>query len=192
MGNQESTQSLSEHEIARLSAETNFTPAEVAQWYKGFKRDCPSGKFTMARFQAIAEGFFPAGDAENFTKFIFNGMDLEEDASLNFESFIKVTSLLARGTKEEKLKWAFHVRDIDHTGFITKEKMQLVEDSVFSMIANHVPLPDDENTAEKRTEKLYNLIEKDQDGKVTVDQFKVGLNQDRDIVNALSLHDTVQ
>uniref|UniRef100_H2YT70 EF-hand domain-containing protein n=1 Tax=Ciona savignyi TaxID=51511 RepID=H2YT70_CIOSA len=192
MGNTDSHPTLPEEEVTRLSAATHFTAAEVVQWHRGFMRDCPSGRFTMAQYQAITKGFFPNGDGENFAKFVFNSLDLEEDASLNFENFLKYTSMLARGTTQEKQRWAFHLRDIDHAGTITKEKMRLVEDSIFRNDANHVPLPEDENTPETRTQKLFDLMDADKDGNISLEEFKTALDNDHDIVNALALQNTVQ
>ncbi|XP_076822678.1 neuronal calcium sensor 1-like [Clavelina lepadiformis] len=190
MGQKESQ--LPDEEVARLSTETHFTPEEISQWYKGFIRDCPSGRFTIAEFQQIAQSFFPNGNAENFSRFVFNAVDVGPDASLGFEGFIKFLSLASRGTVEDKERWAFHLRDVDHSGFITKENLRLIDDATFSMIADHVPLPNDEDTAEKRSEKVFNLMDTDKNGRVDVNEFIAACNKDEDIVKALSLQDTVQ
>lgn len=79
------------------------TETEVAQWYKGFMSDCPSGYMTIADYRRVCESFFPNGVAENFARFVFNAFNLEEEnASLNFENFLKYMSLMSRGTLEEK------------------------------------------------------------------------------------------
>ena len=47
---------LAPDELNDLRANTNFSDAEIQDWYSGFKRDCPSGKLSISEFKAGWDG----------------------------------------------------------------------------------------------------------------------------------------
>ncbi|KAH9445478.1 hypothetical protein Pst134EA_022443 [Puccinia striiformis f. sp. tritici] len=52
-----------------------------------------------------------------------------------------------------------------------------------------VKLPADEDTPEKRVDKIFRTMDHNKDHKLTFDEFKEGSKQDPMIVQALSLYD---
>lgn len=52
-----------------------------------------------------------------------------------------------------------------------------------------VKLPPDEDTPEKRVDKIFRMMDHNKDHKLTFDEFKEGSKQDPTIVQALSLYD---
>lgn len=52
-----------------------------------------------------------------------------------------------------------------------------------------VKLPDDENTAQKRVDKIFALMDLNKDHELTFEEFKEGSKKDPTIVQALSLYD---
>lgn len=52
-----------------------------------------------------------------------------------------------------------------------------------------VVLPEDEDTPEKRTKKVFQMMDKDENGSLDIEEFKEGCKKDETIVSALSLYD---
>ncbi|KPP70346.1 hypothetical protein Z043_110830 [Scleropages formosus] len=127
--------------------------------YKGFIKDCPSGQLDAAGFQKIYKQFFPFGDPTKFATFVFNVFD------------------------ENKLY------DLDNDGYITRDEMLNIVDAIYQMVGNTVELPEEENTPEKRVDRIFAMMDKNADGKLTLQEFQEGSKADPSIVQALSLYD---
>ncbi|XP_013402075.1 neuronal calcium sensor 1-like [Lingula anatina] len=186
MGKQASKQ-LGSNEVKDLMSCTYFDKKEIRQWYRDFMKDCPSGVLRKEEFQTIYQQFFPHGDPSKFANFVFNVFDANKDGHINFKEFICALSVTSRGTLDEKLDWAFNLYDVDQDGYITKAEMVNIVDAIYSMVGNMLDLPKDEDTPEKRVEKIFAQMDKNHDGKLSKDEFREGSKCDPWIVQALSM-----
>ncbi|KAG8218765.1 EF-hand [Butyriboletus roseoflavus] len=144
------------------------TPAMVSA-YKGFLKDCPSGQLDRSEFRRIYKQFFPFGDPGEFADYVFNVFDENKNGTIDFKEFICALSVTSRGRLDEKLKWAFQLYDIDKDGFITYDEMLQIVASIYKMTGQMVKLPADEDTPEKRVDKIFRNMDRDKDAKLTYD-----------------------
>lgn len=173
--------------VARLAKETYFTEKEVRQWYKGFLKDCPNGLLTEQGFLRIYKQFFPRGDPSKFASLVFRVFDENKDGSIEFEEFIRALSVTSRGNVEEKLLWAFKLYDVDNDGFITREEMYNIVDAIYEMLGSQEK-EDEEDDPRARVDRIFEQLDKNQDNKLSLEEFREGSKRDPKIVQALSLY----
>lgn len=184
MGNRESS-TLQPETLRELADETSFSEKELKEWYKGFKRDCPSGQLTTEEFKRIYSHFFPYGDAGQFAQHVFRTFDRDGNGSIDFKEFVMALSITSRGTPEQKLNWAFSMYDLDGDGEITKEEMLEVVESIYHMIGPNVKMPADEATPQDRMEKIFREMDVNGDGRLSLAEFIEGAKKDPSIVRLL-------
>uniref|UniRef100_A0A8C5FCY8 EF-hand domain-containing protein n=1 Tax=Gadus morhua TaxID=8049 RepID=A0A8C5FCY8_GADMO len=182
--------------VEELTRKTYFTEKEVQQWYKGFIKDCPSGQLDAVGFQKIYKQFFPFGDPTKFASFVFNVFDENKDGRIEFSEFIQALSVWATGVPPPPppppslpSSRAFKLYDLDNDGYITRDEMLNIVDAIYQMVGNTVELPEEENTPEKRVDRIFAMMDKNADGKLTLQEFQEGSKADPSIVQALSLYD---
>jgi len=54
---------------------------------------------------------------------------------------------------------AFCLYDLDGDGYISKTDMMAIVDGIYTMIGNILDLPTDENTPEKRVDKIFKQMD---------------------------------
>jgi len=178
---------LTPDETQELLKCTYFDKKELQKWYRDFMKDCPSGELKQEEFQRIYQQFFPFGDPSKFAAFVFKVFDKNSDGSINFREFITALSITSRGSLDEKLEWAFSLYDLDKDGYITRDEMLKIVEAIYRMVGNIIDLPKDEDTPEKRVDKIFKQMDKNEDGKLTMEEFREGSKCDPWIVQALAI-----
>jgi len=180
---------LTPEQLSDLQKNTYFDKRELQQWYQGFIQDCPEGRLDKKDFGKIYTQFFPFGDPAEFANYVFDVFDENKNGSIDFKEFICALSATSRGSLEEKLKWAFQLYDINKDGTITYQEMLQIVQAIYKMTGQMLKLPENEETPEKRVEKIFRSMNKDKDANISYSEFVECSKQDPTVMDALSLYD---
>ncbi|XP_002406153.3 neurocalcin homolog [Ixodes scapularis] len=155
---------------------TAFTDEEVAEWYRSFMKEFPSGRISLERFKEVYHRQFPEGDPSEFAQHVFRTFDTNKDKTIDFREFMCGLNATSRGTPEQRLRWAFTLYDLDGDGFIQKQEMIEMLTAVRKMFASpmYSPPKDESMTPEKQTEILFRKMDKNKDGKLSLEEFLDG------------------
>ena len=171
--------------LSQLRQCTAFSDVELGKWYKGFKKDCPTGKMTKKEFENVYRNFFKDGDASKFASHVFRTFDKNGDQSIDFREFICGLSITCHGSREDKLRWAFNMYDIDKSGTITEDELTDIIRSIYNMMTESDFQLSEEDTAERLAERLFLQMDEDGDGEVTIDEFVSAAKDDATILKLL-------
>ncbi|XP_032435851.1 recoverin-like [Xiphophorus hellerii] len=186
MGNSKSG-AVSKEILEDLKLNTKFSETEIVQWYENFKKQCPSGRISKDEFQNIYRKFFPDSDANTYAQHVFRSFDTNDDGTLDFKEYIIALHMTGTGKTTSKLEWAFSLFDVDKNGYITKSEVTEICTSIFKLIPTDEvgDLPEDENTPEKRANKLWKVFDKGDNDRVAEGEFIKGLLENEDALRLI-------
>ncbi|XP_028283750.1 recoverin-like [Parambassis ranga] len=186
MGNSKSG-AVSKEILEDLKLNTKFSETEIVQWYENFKRQCPTGRITKEEFQTIYSKFFPDSDANTYAQHVFRSFDTNDDGTLDFKEYIVALHLTSTGKTTRKLEWAFSLFDVDKNGYITKSEVQEICTAIFKLIPKDelAGLSEDENTAEKRANKLWKFFDKGDNERVAEGEFIQGVLENEEALRLI-------
>ncbi|XP_050433917.1 Kv channel-interacting protein 4-like isoform X2 [Adelges cooleyi] len=178
-------------ELTKLTKITKFNKKEIQLIYRGFKQECPTGMVDEDSFKHIFSQFFPQGDATQYAHYVFNTIKRNQSGKISFEDFLAILSKVSRGSVQEKLHWIFGLYDLNKDGVITKKEMQDVVHSIYSMLGRHTDPHTDDQSAKDHVDRIFHLIDKNNDGNVTLDEMVAWCSRDEGILKSLDTLNTV-
>ena len=163
-------------DFVSIAAETGFSEKEVETFFKHFST-YTKGKDFLNPFEFRESlGLLGFVSETAFTDLLFNAFNTSKNNAVSFQEYIRGLHILTRGTNDEKLAFSFSLIDIDGKGYITLPEFELIMQST-QRILNYV----DDITGsgsgsvevnKKTIEKLFQEMDKDCNGRVTLDEFK--------------------
>lgn len=172
--------------IEALCQATKFSEAEIKKIYRNFKAECPTGTIRKDTFNGIYAKFFPCGvSSYRYANYVFNTLDYNKVGYLNFEDFVRGLSVLCRGTLEEKLRWIFCLYDINSDGVISRDDLYQIVSSVYELMGSYSQSAFDSGVVHRRVETLFQKMDRNKNGQITLDEFLSLCLNDKNIQNSI-------
>eukprot|EP01097_Dermamoeba_algensis_P011373 TRINITY_DN8804_c0_g1_i1.p1 TRINITY_DN8804_c0_g1~~TRINITY_DN8804_c0_g1_i1.p1 ORF type:complete len:711 (-),score=150.68 TRINITY_DN8804_c0_g1_i1:291-2423(-) len=139
------------------------------------KSKYPSGKLNKEHF--IEENVHLQGGRTEFWEDIFNQFNSSGTSEVSIREFITGLALTSEGTVETKLKWAYKMYDVDKSGFLEKNELLQLLNSLLKFNCKKT----EQSYARKRADELFKAMDKNRDGKVSFSEFLVVMQNENDI-----------
>ena len=195
MGGQNSTLSpgvspqLTEEELRRLEQASRYNRPQIEQLHRQFMAEAPSGFVPISEFLALAEVM---GITDHtIGRMMFNAFDANNDGFVSFAEFVVAMSKMTRGTPDEKTELAFSIYDSANVGYLTRASLLQLVTSLRGMLGT---LSDSATNVsanpEHVVEHLFQELDENKDGRITLAEYKRGAQRNPAIVQGLALFPT--
>jgi serine/threonine-protein phosphatase 2B regulatory subunit len=162
-----------------MERRSNFTQAELERLKKRFMKLDSDGSGSIDRDEFLQ---IPKIGANPLASRMIAIFDEDGGGTVDFQEFVGgLSAFSSRGGREEKLKFAFKVYDIDRDGYISNGELFLV---MRMMVGTNLK----DTELQQIVDKTILEADKDGDGKVSFEEF-ADMVSNMDIVKALTLDD---
>lgn len=172
------------NDLEQMARDTRFTKDEVRYLYRAFKQECPNGIVDEETFKDVYEKIFPLGDASHYAHLVFAAIDRDKTGGITFGDFMEFLSVISKGTERDKLMWTFTFYDVDHDGVISKEEMLKVMDAIHELMGGTGSVGG--NEARQHVNKVFETMDLNQDGTISVDEFMTYCTSHQDVTQSLT------
>ncbi|XP_030632322.1 guanylyl cyclase-activating protein 1 [Chanos chanos] len=154
---------------------------EMHLWYKKFMIECPSGQLTLHEFKQFfgLRGLDPEANA--YIEQMFRTFDMNKDGTIDFMEYVAALSLVMRGKMEHKLRWYFKLYDVDGNGCIDRHELLNIIKAIRAINGSD----NQELTAEEFTNRVFDKIDINGDGELSLEEFVEGARSDEDFMEVM-------
>ncbi|CAD25268.1 CALCIUM-BINDING PROTEIN OF THE RECOVERIN SUBFAMILY [Encephalitozoon cuniculi GB-M1] len=147
---------------------SHFPPRDIQEWSSSFRSEYPGGCMTLKDLEAMFRSFFPFGSPTNFSRRLFETINISQTETVDFHELLIAYSILVKGSDHEKLRWMFRFYDKDNDGVVSKEEMVEVVQCLADMTSHTLDISID---AEGIVSEIFASVESDR-GFLTFEDFK--------------------
>ncbi|KFP47423.1 Guanylyl cyclase-activating protein 1, partial [Cathartes aura] len=103
-----------------------------------------------------------------------------QDGYIDFMEYVAALSLVLRGKMEQKLRWYFKLYDVDGNGCIDRHELLNIIKAIRAINGG-----DHETSAEEFTDRVFNKIDVNGDGELSLDEFVEGARKDEEFMEVM-------
>lgn len=168
MGNRAGTPVLREEDIHNFSEKSGMSEEDIKLKFSSFLKKYPDGKMDRDEFEELAKQLLPGAGCGGMDRHAFRMFDANNDGYIDFIEFMVIFHTMSGGAPEEQLRKMFRVFDVNGDGHISmKEMTRLIKDMQGIIKAKNSNAENEDVMAKA----LFRTLDKDEDGKVTSDEF---------------------
>ncbi|XP_010154094.1 PREDICTED: guanylyl cyclase-activating protein 1-like, partial [Eurypyga helias] len=105
---------------------------------------------------------------------------INKDGYIDFMEYVAALSLVLRGKMEQKLRWYFKLYDVDGNGCIDRHELLNIIKAIRAINGG-----DHETSAEEFTNRVFNKIDVNGDGELSLDEFVEGARKDEEFMEVM-------
>ncbi|XP_013888491.1 guanylyl cyclase-activating protein 2 [Austrofundulus limnaeus] len=155
--------------------------------YKKFVTECPSGVLFLHEFKRFF-GVDATGEAAEYAENMFRAFDKNGDNTIDFLEFVAALNLVFRGDLEHKLRWSFKVYDKDGNGYVDRNELRSIIDSISRIKkGSKTDVTEPHLTVDQVVDRILEAVDVDHDGTVSMEEFIKGAQQDPWLLSMLKL-----
>ncbi|XP_063327208.1 guanylyl cyclase-activating protein 2-like [Pelmatolapia mariae] len=159
----------------------------IQDMYKKFVLECPSGLLFLHEFKRFF-GVEATGEASDYAENMFRAFDKNGDNTIDFLEFVAALNLVFRGDLEHKLRWSFKVYDKDGNGYVDRNELRSIIDSIYRIKKiSKDNTSDSYLSVDEVVDRILAAVDTDGDGTVSMEEFIRGAQQDPWLLNILKL-----
>ncbi|NWU23349.1 GUC1A protein, partial [Dyaphorophyia castanea] len=103
-----------------------------------------------------------------------------QDGYIDFMEYVAALSLVLRGKMEQKLRWYFKLYDVDGNGCIDRHELLNIIKAIRAINGG-----DHETSAEEFTDRVFDRIDVNGDGELSLDEFVEGARKDEEFMEVM-------
>ncbi|CAM4662388.1 unnamed protein product [Leuciscus chuanchicus] len=158
-----------------------LTSCHSHKWYRKFMTECPSGQLTFYEFKKFFGLKNLSESSNDYVETMFKTFDINDDGFIDFMEYVAALSLVLKGGVQQKLRWYFKLFDMDGSGCIERDELLLIFKAVHAINGE-----DQEISPEDLADMVFNKIDVNGDGELSLDEFMEGIEADEAITLMLT------
>jgi len=168
MGSKNGKPVLTDENAAALAQSSGLDVVQVREHFDAFVAEHPNGKMKKKDFREMMAKALPKKDAGKMEKHVFRIYDTNDDGYIDFVEFMVVYYIMSDGSPEEVLDKIFRVFDVNSDGTITKKELTRLIKDMYGLLNSENP---EELSKDLIAKSAFAEMDKDEDGKITKDEF---------------------
>ncbi|XP_072551368.1 guanylyl cyclase-activating protein 2-like [Salminus brasiliensis] len=158
--------------------------AQIQELCTTFMKECPSGALHLHEFKRIFGIQRESEEESAYIETLFRSFDANQDNTIDFMEYVAALHLVLRGKLEDRLKWSFKVYDSDGNGRLDRREVKRIIKIIYKIKMRNT---DFNMTPCEVCDRIFELVDQDKDGQISLTEFMEGAQQDEWVMDLLKL-----